>query len=82
MEHTAFRTADLYRDAVVVQTASQAGSKSDAPPADAQPSGAYHGLDAEDDPAGRLSSNLTFETNFHCAFAAVWRISSVLQNLL
>ncbi|KAK9841219.1 hypothetical protein WJX74_002056 [Apatococcus lobatus] len=55
MEHTAFRTADLYRDAVVIQTASQAGSAPAAAPEDAQPSGAYHGLDAQDDAAGETT---------------------------
>lgn len=52
MDHTAFRTADLYRDAVVIQTASTTGSAPAATSADAQPSGAYHGLDAQDHPAG------------------------------
>ena len=58
LEHTAFRTADLYRDAVVIQTVPQAGAASSATSADAQPSGAYHGLDANDDanerPAGKF----------------------------
>ena len=84
LEHTAFRTADLYRDAVVIQTASQAGSQPDAPSADAQPSGAYHGLDAEEDPAGQLSSNLTDQSNrdFPLYLGCCWTLFSFVQYIL
>ena len=55
LEHTAFKTADLYRDAVVIQTMRQGDAG--ASEIDAQPSGAYHGLDADSGgtPAGEAA---------------------------
>ena len=61
MEHTAFRTADLYRDAVVIQTVPQADMESSAHSADAQPSGSYHGLDADDGPEGHQHARSSWQ---------------------